>query len=162
MTTTSVLKQAIKANIVWMQRQAISKLNPQWVLGFIDAEGCFHVSIQKNNTMRLGVQVQLQFAVGQQLQDIDMMKLFIPFFNGVGQVTPSGGSMCQYRIRGMDDIERELFPFLQSYPLVSKKSIDYDNFRLVHAMMRNGEHLTPEGLEKIRAIQMLMNRRRNK
>ena len=64
MTPTSVLKQAIKANIVWMQRQAISKLNPQWVLGFIDAEGCFHVSIQKNNTMRLGVQVQLQFAVG--------------------------------------------------------------------------------------------------
>ena len=162
MTTTSMLKQAVKDNIMSMQRQAISILNPHWVLGFIDAEGCFHVSIQNNNTMRLGVQVQLQFAIGQHLQDKDMMKLFIPFFNGVGQVTASGGKMCQYRIRGMDDLERELFPFLQAYPLVSKKSIDYENFRVVHAMMRNGEHLTPEGLDKIRAIQMLMNRRRDK
>lgn len=127
-------------------------------------EGCFHVAIQKNKTMRLGVQVQLQFAVAQHLQDRLLMERFIPFFNGVGQVTLSGGSgsVCQYRIRGMDGLERELFPFLAAYPLITMKSIDYENFKLVHAMMRRGEHLTPQGLDKIRELQSLMNRQRSK
>lgn len=137
-------------------------LNPLWVLGFIDAEGCFHVAIQNNASMRLGVQVQLQFSVAQHMQDKALMERFIPFFNGVGQVTKSGGSMYQYRIRGMDDLEHTLFPFLEVHPLVSKKSIDYANFRLVHSMMRKGLHLTPQGLEQIRAIQMRMNRQRSK
>lgn len=162
MTTTYMLKQSIKTNIMAMQRQAISNLNPHWVLGFIDAEGCFHVAIQKNNTMRLGVQVQLHFSVAQHAQDKLLLEQFVPFFDGAGQVTASGGSMYQYRIRGMDDLENKLFPFLESHPLVTQKSLDYANFRVVHAMMRNGEHLTPEGLDKIRAIQLLMNRQRSK
>jgi len=146
-----------------MQRQAFTlPLHPEWVLGFIDAEGCFHVAIQKNSTLRLGVQVQLQFSVSQHMQDILLMERFIPFFNGVGQVTASGGSICQYRIRGIDDLESQLFPFLDTHPLVSIKSIDYANFKIVHAMMRNGEHLTSQGLEKIRTIQALMNRQRSK
>jgi hypothetical protein len=137
-------------------------LNPHWVLGFIDAEGCFHVAIQKNATMRLGVQVQLQFSVAQHMQDEVLMQRFIPFFDGVGQVTRSGGSMYQYRIRGMDDLEFKLFPFLDAYPLLSKKSLDYANFRVVHDMMRKGLHLTPQGLETIRTIQATMNRQRVK
>ena len=95
--------------------------------------------------------------------DIDLeMERFIPFFDGVGQVTRSGGSMYQYRIRGINDIESKLFPFLDQYPLLSKKSLDYANFRLVHDMMRQGQHLTPQGLKQIQAIQLLMNRRRDK
>lgn len=132
-------------------------LNPQWVLGFIDAEGCFHVAIQNNASMRLSVQVQLQFSVGQHMQDKVLMERFIPFFNGVGQVTKSGGSMYQYRIRGMDDLEHTLFPFLEVHPLVSKKSIDYANFQLVHGMMRQGLHLM-----RIRHVQSQMNRQRSK
>lgn len=137
-------------------------LDPQWVLGFIDAEGCFHVAVQNNATMRLGVQVQLQFSVGQHMQDKALMERFIPFFDGVGQVTRSGGSMYQYRIRGINDIESKLFPFLDQYPLLSKKSLDYANFRLVHDMMRQGKHLTPQGVKQIQAIQLLMNRQRDK
>lgn len=57
-----------------------SLLHPEWVLGFIDAEGCFHVAVQRNNTMRLGVQVQLQFCITQHIQDMELMTRFIPFF----------------------------------------------------------------------------------
>lgn len=145
-----------------MTNQFKQFLDPNWVLGFIDAEGCFHVAIQKNKSMRLGVQVQLQFAIGQHMQDKLLMERFITFFNGVGQVTASGGLMYQYRMRGMDDLEHVLFPFLDSYPLLSMKSVDYANFRVVHSMMRNGEHLTPEGVDSIRGIQVLMNRQRSK
>ena len=136
-------------------------LNPNWVVGFIDAEACFHVAIQKNSSMRLGVQVQLQFVIGQHIQDKVLLERFISFF-GAGQVLQTSSYMAQYRIRGMDDLENILFPFLTSYPLLSKKSIDFANFKLVHSLMRNGSHLTPEGLLEIRRIQTLMNRQRSK
>ncbi len=130
-------------------------------MGFIDAEACFHVAIQKNQSMRLGVQVQLQFVIGQHIQDKALLERFIPFF-GVGRVLQTSSYMAQYRIRGMDDLENSLFPYLTSYPLLSQKSIDYANFKLVHSFMRDGYHLTPEGLIEIRRIQQLMNRQRIK
>ena len=111
--------------------------------------------------MRLGVQVQLQFVIGQHMQDKALLERFIPFF-GVGQVIQTSSYMAQYRIRGMDDLEKSLFPFLASYPLLSQKSIDYGHFQLVHSLMRKGRHLTPEGLLEIRRIQGLMNRQRSK
>lgn len=137
-------------------------LHPEWVLGFIDAEGCFHIAIQKNSTMRLGVQVQLQFAITQHSQDRELMTQFIPFFGGVGTVVKDGSSKYQYRIRNMDHLENNLFPFLDKHQLLTRKSIDYQHFRAVHAMMRKGLHLTPEGLTQIRELQSKMNRQRMK
>jgi hypothetical protein len=34
-------------------------LDPNWIRGFIDGEGTFHVGINSNKTMRLGYQVIL-------------------------------------------------------------------------------------------------------
>jgi hypothetical protein len=40
-------------------------LNAQWVVGFVDGEGCFHVGINQNESMSLGVQVLPEFTVVQ-------------------------------------------------------------------------------------------------
>lgn len=119
-------------------------LNPEWVLGFIDAEGCFHVAIQNNRTLRMGVQVQLQFSVSQHTRDRALMEQFIPFFGGVGHVVKEGPTMVQYRIRGINDLSNHLYPFLDAHPLLTVKSKDYADFRLVHDLMAKGLHLTPE------------------
>jgi LAGLIDADG endonuclease len=37
----------------------------QWVVGFVDGEGCFSISVVRNATCRLGWQVQHEFAVTQ-------------------------------------------------------------------------------------------------
>lgn len=80
----------------------------------------------------------------------------------MGSVIKDGPFKVQYRIRGMDNLETNLFPFLDAHPLLTRKSIDYDNFRTVHSMMRQGLHLTSDGLARIRDIQQLMNRQRMK
>lgn len=137
-------------------------LHPEWVLGFIDAEGCFHVAIQNNLTMRLGVQVQLQFSVSQHTRDRVLMERFIPFFGGVGRVVNEGPTMVQYRMRGINDLSNHLFPFLDAHPLLTVKSNDYADFRRVHGLMSKGLHLTPEGLVQIKLIKDTMNSRRDK
>ena len=41
----------------------LGRLDPRWVTGFTDGEGCFFVGIAKHAKMTLGYQVQLCFSI---------------------------------------------------------------------------------------------------
>jgi hypothetical protein len=41
------------------------ELSPDWVVGFVDGEGCFHVSITRHPSMKIGYQVLPEFVVVQ-------------------------------------------------------------------------------------------------
>lgn len=133
--------------------------HPAWVTGFIDGEGTFFVDLLKNKTMALGFQVQLQFSITQHIRDADLMRSLVDFF-GAGIVVPDGPTKVQYRIRRFADLEQSLFPLLDEYPLMTQKRLDAEAFRKVHALMKDGRHLTPDGLDEIRAIKSTMNRAR--
>jgi hypothetical protein len=133
--------------------------HPAWVTGFIDGEGTFFVDLLKNKTMALGIQVQLQFSITQHIRDADLMRSLVDFF-GAGIVVPDGPTKVQYRIRRFADLEQSLFPLLDEYPLMTQKRLDAEAFRKVHALMKDGRHLTPDGLDEIRAIKNTMNRAR--
>lgn len=133
--------------------------HPAWVTGFIDGEGTFFVDLLKNKTMALGIQVQLQFSITQHIRDADLMRSLVDFF-GAGIVVSDGLTKVQYRIRRFADFEQSLFPLLDEYPLMTQKRLDAEAFRKVHALMKDGRHLTPDGLDEIRAIKSTMNRAR--
>lgn len=133
--------------------------HPAWVTGFIDGEGTFFVDLLKNKTMALGIQVQLQFSITQHIRDADLMHSLVDFF-GAGIVVSDGPTKVQYRIRRFADFEQSLFPLLDEYPLMTQKRLDAEAFRKVYALMKDGRHLTPDGLDEIRAIKSTMNRAR--
>nr|YP_009059715.1 LAGLIDADG/HNH endonuclease [Parasitella parasitica]AIO05765.1 LAGLIDADG/HNH endonuclease [Parasitella parasitica] len=135
-------------------------LNPHWVLGFVDGEGCFHVSVSKNNNTSLGYQVTLEFTISQHIRDKELMMKLIKFF-GCGYVTQTTSNHLQFRIRNRNDLRTKLYPFFDIYPPLTIKSLDYLDFKLVHSMLDDKLHLTQEGLDKIRTIQTRMNRNRN-
>ena len=45
-------------------------LDPKWIVGFVDGEGCFHVGISKNASMKQNFQVLPEFVVTQDERDI--------------------------------------------------------------------------------------------
>ena len=134
-------------------------LHPAWIVGFIDGEGTFHVGINKNKTMKLGYQVLLEFVITQHKKDYNLMVRLKTFFN-CGYLINDGPDKIQYRIRGLDQLEKNLFPLLDRYPLQTIKGLDALAFREVYKLMVNNEHLTQRGLEKIREIKSQMNRSR--
>jgi len=138
-----------------------SNLNPQWVAGFIDGEGCFHVSIIPNNTMRTGYEVRLEFSISQHVRDAALMSLFLLFFN-CGYLASDGPSKVQFRIRSLKQIEDNLLPFLANNPLLTRKSLDVADFIKVFNLMKAKTHLTMDGIRIIRDIQSNMNSRRAK
>ncbi len=65
-----------------------------------------------------------------------------------------------YRVRGQGHLREHIIPFFMKHQLKTKKKQDFLRFRRVLLMMERGEHLGPEGLERVRDIASKMNRGR--
>ncbi len=134
----------------------MTNLTAQWVVGFVDGEGCFHIGINRNDSMKLGVQVLPEFTVVQHEVDEQILEALKEYF-GCGVVRRNHGSRKCYRVRGQANLRDHILPFFEKHKLKTKKRVDFIRFRRVVRMIEEGHHLTPEGLEKIRTIQRTMN-----
>lgn len=131
------------------------ELSPDWVVGFTDGEGCFHVSVNKHPDMALGYQVLPEFVIVQHERDIQILYALKRFF-GCGTVRKNNGDRWCLRIRKLSCLEK-LCDFFIKHPLKTRKSVDFVKFRRIIQKMKNGEHLSPEGLLEIVNIAMEMN-----
>ena len=142
-------------------RSRPQKLEAQWVVGFVDGEGCFFVGINPHPEMLLGFQVLPEFTVVQHQRDIQLLYALKQFF-GCGVVRTNHADRMAYRVRGLDHLNQRVVPFFEKHSLRSRKKIDFLKFRKVLQLMNKGEHLKAEGLEKIRAIASTMNTSRER
>ena len=77
-------------------------LNPLWVTGFTDAEGCFSVILTKRPNLKWRIMVS--FEINLHLKDISILYSIRDFF-GVGTVYSSPNrSLCVYRVSKIDDL----------------------------------------------------------
>jgi hypothetical protein len=132
-------------------------LDPHWVVGFVDGEGCFHVGINPHADMKAGYQVLPEFTVVQHKRDAQALHALKAFF-GCGVVRVNHGDRLAYRVRSLEHLSKKVAPFFMRHPLKTKKNIDFLKFRDVLVAMERGEHFTTHGIEKIRNITAAMNR----
>ncbi len=132
------------------------KLDAQWVVGFVDGEGCFFVGINPHPEMSSGFQVLPEFTVVQHRRDIQILYALKSFF-GCGVVRTNHGDRMAYRVRSLDHLKNRIVPFFEKHPLRSKKRIDFLKFRKILLLIQEREHLSQEGINKIRAIASTMN-----
>ncbi len=137
------------------------QLNAQWIVGFVDGEGCFHVGISAHRDMRAGVQILPEFTVVQHSRDVKVLHALKAYF-GCGVVRVNHGERMAYRVRGTEHLIGKIVPFFMEHPLKTSKNIDFLKFRDVLLLMKQGKHLTEEGLEMIRGIAKQMNRGRSR
>ena len=137
------------------------KLEAEWVTGFVDGEGCFHVGISKHPGMASGYQVLPEFTVVQHERDAQLLHALKAHF-GCGVVRRNHGERMAYRVRGLEHLSARIVPFFLKHPLKSRKRVDFEKFRRVLLLMERGEHLTADGMERIRAIAAQMNRGRSR
>ncbi len=131
------------------------ELSPDWVVGFVDGEGCFHVSILRHPEMTTGYQVLPEFTVVQHERDLQILYALKRFF-GCGVVRRNHGDRWAYRARKLECLER-ICEFFTKHPLKTKKNVDFVRFRRIVQKMKEGRHLTPEGLREIVEIALSMN-----
>ena len=134
-------------------------LDAQWIVGFTDAEGCFHVGVSKHAEMTMGVQVLPELTIVQHKRDVQVLHAIKQFF-GCGVVRTNHGDRMCYRVRKLENLRERIIPFFDQHPLKTRKRQDYLAFRDVVQWMTRGDHLTDAGLQRIMKIVKSMNRGR--
>ena len=128
-----------------------------WIVGFIDGDGCFSVSIFKNRTSKNGFQVMPEFVVTQGGKSMGSLEVTKEFF-GCGSIFVNrrhdnhNENIYRYCVRSLKDIHEKIMPFFQENQLKTYKRKDFELFSKVVEMMIHKEHLTEEGLEAIRQL----------
>ena len=133
------------------------RLDSSWIVGFIDGEGCFHVAINRLPKMTLGWQVLPEFRVVQHQRDEVVLQKLKLFF-GFGNVTVNHGDRKEFRVRGLENLNK-LIKFFDKNPLRTSKQKNFEIFSKIISLMNKNEHLDREGLNKIAKLASKMNRK---
>ena len=134
------------------------QLDAQWIVGFVDGEGCFHVSINPHAEISVGHRVLPEFTVVRHERDVQILHALKAHF-GCGVVRKNHQQRMAYRVGGKEHLLRRIVPFFMAHPLKTKKNVDFLKFRAVLRLMEKDAHLTDDGIGAIRAIADQMNRR---
>jgi hypothetical protein len=142
-------------------KDELQRNNPEhaeWLAGFVEAEGNFHLGITKNSGLRLGEAVRLIFTLTQHYRDEILLRSFDKFFDGSGNFSMrKGGLPCDYKISEFKDLCNIIIPFFNKYPLYGTKLTNFNEFVKAAEIIKHREHLTPEGLKKLHEIKSRMN-----
>ena len=136
-----------------------------WIVGFVDGEGCFCISINRNHTSKTGWQVIPEFVVTQGEKSLESLKGLQNFF-GCGNIFINHRydnhreHLYRFCIRSLNDLRRKVIPFFKENQLRTSKKEDFILFCRVMELVDQRDHLTLDGITKIAEIASSMNRRR--
>lgn len=141
-------------NATSADNQQGSQFQKGWIVGFVDGEGCFSISIFKNKTSKFGWQIMPEFVVTQGAKSLDSLKSIKQFFD-CGHIFINNRydnhkePIYRFCVRKRSDLLNVILPFFKKHPLQTAKQQDSKNFSKVLLMMKNHEHLTRLGLISI-------------
>lgn len=134
-----------------------NNFHPNWLAGFTDGEGCFYVKILQSKTIS-GYQIILSFSISQHIIDEKLLTKIMDYFGGgVIEKVRTRLTTATFVIYKFDYLQNKIIPFFEKYPLQGIKKLDYLDFCKIANLMLTKEHLTPEGVKKIKSLKSGMN-----
>lgn len=140
------------------------KLQANWVQGFIDGEGSFQFrlaeQISRNSTY---IAANPTLEIAQSNHDVVILEALKEFLES-GYVKPkfdttsmSDTLTSRSVSRYVTNNERKVTAFLDNYPLRTLKQFDYEDWKKLIEMKKEGLHQTESGREMMKSIKSIMN-----
>lgn len=154
------------ANLTFICRPFLPTLNDGWLSGFTDAEGCFYVSVIKQKSksnlvnsegvavVKVYNRIVTRFVIDQKEETI---LLHIKTLFGFGSVCKTGDPGVFRYVNGSYKANYVTVDYYGLFPLKTKKQAAYLKWCDIRTKLLAKEHLSPEGLEKIRELAKLIN-----
>ena len=155
-------------NVLSADNQQERLIKSDWIVGFVEGEGCFSVSFVKQpnrsykNGYKTGIQVWHEFAITQGASSLKALEEIKNFF-GVGKIYLNKRydnhreHLYRYVVRKREDLSNKIIPFFKSQEMHTQKKKQFEKFVLIFEMVLNKDHLSKEGLIKIIKIAESMN-----
>uniref|UniRef100_UPI00223816D7 LAGLIDADG endonuclease n=1 Tax=Ramaria rubella TaxID=113071 RepID=UPI00223816D7 len=139
-----------------------AKLEPWQVTGLTDGEGGFYCSILKSEYGLTGFKVKLEFKVTQKTHSEGILYEIQEYF-GCGSVVIDNRKTDtkKYHITSLSSIIEKIIPHFESYPCLTSKYLNFSDWKKIAFIMTNKEHLSPEGLKKVKYFSSKMNTSRD-
>lgn len=143
----------------------MKSLNPWYVTGLIEGEGCFCINISKHKTKKTGFDARLMFEVEMIIDDKPLLEKLQKHFK-CGHIYVLNYERygwrphVKYAVKSYKDIRDKVIPFFKKYELRGKKKKDFDYFCQAISIFETKDHLKIDGVKKLREIQSKMNLRR--
>jgi hypothetical protein len=155
------------------ENQQERPISPDWVVGFVDGEGCFSIGFARQpgrrnrRGYRTGYQVTHRFVVVQGARSASCLHDLERFF-GVGGVSINRRhdnhkeDLYRYQVNGRRELLEVIAPFFIAHPLRTSKAEDFELFVACLEICRSGRHLDHAGLIEIAELTERMNHRKSR
>jgi hypothetical protein len=143
------------------QETNLAALDPGWVLGFTDGEGCFSVSIHQNAlaVKTGGWQIQPTFQVSQHSDHQDVLEALHVFFRcGKVRSKGAGSAVKVFVVHSTIQLLERVVPFFEQHELRVKRD-DFEKFADIVVSVRSRAHHDLEEFDRIVRLAYSMNAR---
>ena len=138
-------------------------LDPWFVTGFTDGEGCFALYVRKDRQKRKNSIVtyyrwQVDFAFTLRGDDIEVLENIRDFFDcGTVSVSKANNAinkihnfgLCGYHIVVPTDLVKKVFPHFEKYPLRSKKRNDFELWKKAVVIIKTAKDRKKSLFDKV-------------
>lgn len=98
-------------------------IDPNWLVGFTDGDGCFLIHVQNSPKSKSGKQVKIKFQVSQHERDIALFKSII--LNLKCGTIQTFGNYLHLSVTRFEDIINIIIPLFKKYRLQGSKRRDF-------------------------------------
>ncbi len=132
-------------------------LEPWYITGLTEGEGCFCVSFTKRAKLNVGIETRPSFSLSLNRRDVELIKKVRAFFGCGGIRYSKSDRTFKFEVRNITDLVKKIIPHFEKYPLVGEKQEDFKKFREVCKMVRANLHLSKTHLKQIIELAYQMN-----
>lgn len=127
------------------------KISKDYLVGFVEGEGCFYVGLSKRKDLPTGWQVIAEFKVSQNPKGRKILEVLRERI-GCGSIKRNDLKNKKDKtwiliVRKQKDLIEKVIPYFEGKLLVKKK--EFEKFKNVLELMKKREHLKPKGIRKI-------------
>jgi hypothetical protein len=132
-------------------------LDPWYVTGLVEGEGCFCIALAARPKMRTGLEVRPSFSLSLNEKDRELLVDLQAFF-GCGFIRESKSDRTfKFEGRSVGDLLERVVPHFERFPLRGNKAKSFRAFADVCRMIEQGDHLRRDGALRIIDIAYEMN-----
>lgn len=127
-----------------------------YLAGFADGEGSFMVIVRKRDDYKMGWKISVSFNVAQ--KDKVILSQFKRYLQ-CGTLRMREDGIWYYEVNNFRSIVENVIPFFEKFRFLSaKKKNDFRIFKKIVELIKNNEHLTPQGIQKILSLRAKLNK----
>lgn len=140
-----------------ISEKSSTSLDPHWITGFTDGEGCFSVTFKKRDKLKAKVEVVASFSICQHERSKNVLEHIVKYFDLTSLRLDKKDNTWRVETRSLDILLTRIIPFYQKYPLLTAKVCDFHIFKHICVLMQQKKHLETRGILQIIHLAFQMN-----